>query len=139
PKATGAATVAQTQTIIATYWVLFEIFDVLRAAKQKPAAGASAWIAPLNALAALGMSYLKWSDTPDAALWMLFAGAAAVYLADAVVRAWVRPPSTVPPEEFAERALTGYEGAVTLAAALGVLAIFLGFTGLWIVWALLAE
>src|SRR5205085_7584531 len=40
---------------------------------------------------------------------------------------------------FNERALSGYEGAVTLAAALAVPAIFLGLTGLRVVWALLAE
>ena len=138
-KATGTATVYQTQAILGTYWLLFEIFDILRAAKRKPAAGVTAWIAPLNALAALGMSYLKWSSTPDAGLWIFFAGAAAVYLADAMVRARVRPPSTVPAEDYAERALSGYEGVVTLAAALLVPAIFLGLTGLRVVYALLAE
>jgi hypothetical protein len=131
--------VAQTQAILGTYWLLFEIFDILRAAKRKPAAGAPAWIAALNVLAAFGMSYVKWSRTPDAPLWMFFAGAAAVYLADAVVRARLRPPSTVPAEEFAERALSGYEGAITLAAAAAVPAIFLKLTGLWVVWSLLAE
>jgi Predicted membrane protein (DUF2339) len=138
-KATGTASVGQTQAILGTYWLLFEIFDVLRAAKRKPAAGACGWIAPLNALAALGMSYLKWSATPEVSLWMFFAGAAALYLADAVVRALVRPPATVPAAEFFERALSGYEGAITLAAALAVPAIFLGFTGLRVVWALLGE
>jgi hypothetical protein len=138
-KATGTATVWQTQAILGTYWLLFETFDILRAAKRKPAAGASAWIAPLNALAALGMSYLKWSDTPDAALWRFFAITAAAYLAVAVVRSRVRPPSTVPTEDFYERALSGYEGAVTLAAALAIPAIFLGLTGLQVVWGLAAE
>jgi len=138
-KATGTATILQTQSILGTYWVLFEVFDILRAARRKAAAGSSAWIAPVNALAALGLSYLKWSETAGAALWILFAGAAAVYLADAVVRARVRPPSTVPRAEFYERALSGYEGAVTLAAALAVPAIFLGLSGLQVVWGLAAE
>ena len=62
-----------------------------------------------------------------------------MYLADAIVRARVRPPSTVPADDFAERALSGYEGAVTLAAALVIPAIFLGLTGLRVVLALLAE
>jgi uncharacterized membrane protein len=138
-KDAGTATVAQTQAIVGTYWLLFEIFDILRAARRRPATGAPAWIAPLNALAAFGMSYVKWSRTPDAPLWMFFAGAAVIYLADAVVRARLRPPSTVPADEFAERALSGYEGAITLAAAAAVPAIFLKFTGLWVVWSLLAE
>jgi hypothetical protein len=138
-KSTGAASVWQAQAILSTYWVLFEIFDMLRAAKFRPAAGPSMWIAPLNALAALGLSYLKWSSTQGAALWMLLAGAAAVYLADAVVRARIRPPASVRRGQIAERALSGYEGAMTLAATLAIPSILLGLTGVRVLWALLAE
>jgi hypothetical protein len=138
-KASGTATVWQTEAILGTYWLLFEIFDILRAAKRKPARGAVAWIAPLNAAGALGMSAMKWADTPGAALWIFFAGAAWIYLADSLVRAFVRRPSTVPADNLYERALSGYEGAITLAAALAVPAIVLGLTGLRVVWGLFAE
>jgi hypothetical protein len=138
-KATGTATVAETQSILGIYWLLFEAFDLLRAAKRKPAAGAVAWIGPLNAAAALGFSYLKWSSTLDAQLWIFFAGAAAVYLADAILRSRLRPPSKVPADNLAERALSGYEGAITLAAALAIPAIFLGLSGFRVSAALLAE
>jgi len=38
-KATGTATVLQTQSILGVYWLLFEAFDLLRTAKRKAAAG----------------------------------------------------------------------------------------------------
>jgi len=138
-KATGTATVAQTQTILGIYWLLFELFDLLRTARQKPAAGVTAWIAPLNAAIALALSYVKWSGTAGAQLWILFAGMGAVYLADAILRARLRPPSTVPQNRIAERALSGYEGPITLAAAALIPAIFLGLTGRRVSIALLAE
>ena len=138
-KATGTATVAQTQTILGIYWLLFEAFDLLRTARKRPAAGVTAWIAPLNAAIALTLSYVKWSGTAGAQLWIFFAGAGALYLAGAILRARLRPPSTLPAASVRERALSGYEGAVTLAAALLVPAIFLGLAGRRIQVTLLAE
>jgi hypothetical protein len=138
-KATGTATVLETQSILGVYWLLFEAFEILRSAKRKPASGATAWIGPLNAVAAGGLSYVKWSSTPGAGLWIFFAGSAAVYLLDALLRARVRPPSSLDPADVRERALSGYEGAMTLAAALAVPAIFLKLSGMWINAGLLLE
>ena len=138
-KSTGTATVAQTQAILGTYWLLFEIFDLLRTARRKPAVGVTAWIAPLNAAIAGVLSYVKWSKTSGAELWILFAGAGAVYLVDALLRARLRPPDTVPADSIRERALSGFEGPITLAAASLIPAILLGLTGRWLNIALLAE
>jgi uncharacterized membrane protein len=108
-KATGTATVFQSQSIVAMYWLLFEAFDVLRAAKGHPAIGAARWVFPLNAVAALGMSHTKWASAAPSQMSTLYCAAAAAYLGEALLRARLR----------VDRALSGYRGAITLAAALG--------------------
>jgi len=79
-----------------------------------------AWLLPLNAAGALGLSILKWqTDAPDA-LWILLAAAAAVYLASAAAR--LRSAK--------------WHGAATLTATLAAGAIFQKVDHQWVASAL---
>ena len=104
----------QAQTIFAIYWLLFEIFDVLHP---------DAWLLPLNAAGALGLSVLKWQTAAPDRLWMLLAGAAVAYLVSALAR--IRSNK--------------WHGAATLTAALAAGAIFQKLDHQWIASALVVE
>ncbi len=104
----------QAQTIFAVYWLLFEIYDVVEA---------DTWLLPLNAVGVLGLSLVKWHRAAPDQVWVLLAAAAAVYLADTLVRA-----------------MRGrWQGAITLAAGLAAAAIFQKLDQQWVASALVVE
>ena len=129
------------QLLFTTYWLLFEGFDLLRAARHKPYSIWESAIFPMNALAFVGLSYGKWSIAAPHQLHLLAGGVGAAYLAGAILRAWLRPPSSFPAEaNTLERAMSGgYEGPISLAAGLTVAAISLKFHGTVALAGLLAE
>ena len=90
----------QAQVIFVIYWLLFEGFDIFRP---------DPWLLPLNALGFLALSAVKWQHAAPQQIWQLAAGASALYLAGAILRA------------RAGR----WKPAVTLNAALAAAAIFL--------------
>ena len=104
----------QTQALFLAYWLIFEAFDLLRA---------DPWLLPLNGLGFLALSAGKWTHAAPNQIWQLAAGAAALYLAGAMVRAragrW-RP-------------------AVLFNAALAATAIVLKLHDQWLPLALLIE
>jgi uncharacterized membrane protein len=130
-----------TQLLFSTYWLLFEGFDLLRAARRSAYSLAESAILPANALAFVGISYLKWSAAAPHDLHLLAGSIGAAYLISTVLRAILRPPSSFAPEmNTLERALSGgYEGPISLAAVLTVGAIFLKFHGAVALMGLLAE
>ncbi|HTS47028.1 MAG TPA: DUF2339 domain-containing protein, partial [Bryobacteraceae bacterium] len=96
----SGASVWQAQTVFTTYWLLFEAFD-LRRARQRT--DYSAWQRPVFASNALGftlLSWAKWSAAAPQHLFALAGGIAAMYLASAVLRAVVRPPSSFAAESL---------------------------------------
>jgi uncharacterized membrane protein len=104
----------QAQSLLAVYWLLFEIFDVLHP---------GAWLLPLNAAGFLGLSITKWRSAEPGSLWLLLAVIAAAYLAGAAVRA-----------------RTGnWMGALTLSAGLVAAAAFEKLDHLWIAATLMVE
>jgi hypothetical protein len=129
------------QAVFTTYWLLFEAFDLLRARKRSNHTLWEQAIFPLNAAGFVLLSYAKWSTAAPQHLFALAGGIAAAYLASAALRAFVRPPSSFPAETNSfERAFSGgYEGPVTLTAALTLTAIFLRFHGTKAQVGLLAE
>jgi len=129
------------QVVFSTYWLLFEGFDLLQAKRRKQYTLWESAIFPLNALAFLALSYLKWSIAAPQHLHALAGGIGAVYLVSTVLRVLVRPPSSFDAETgTVERALSGgYEGPVTLTAALTVAAMYLKFHGALAHLGLLAE
>jgi len=104
----------QAQTIFAVYWLLFEIYDVWHP---------EAWLLPLNAAGALGLSVLKWQTAAPDRLWILLAAAAGAYAVSAVAR--IRSGK--------------WHGAATLTAALAAGAIFQKLDRQWIASALVVE
>jgi uncharacterized membrane protein len=104
----------ETQGLFLIYWLIFEVFDLLRA---------DPWLLPLNALGFLALSTGKWSHAAPDDIWKLAAGAAGLYLASTIVRAragrW-RP-------------------AVLFNAALATTAIVLKLHDQWLPLALLIE
>ena len=129
------------QLLFTTYWILFEGFDLLRAKRRTEYSLWESAILPLNAVAFIGLSYMKWSAAAPHDLHLLAAGIGAAYLVSTILRALMRPPSSFAPEiATPERALSGgYEGPITLTAALTVAAIFLKFHGAPALFGLLAE
>jgi uncharacterized membrane protein len=129
------------QLLFCAYWLLFEGFDLLRAARRSAYSAWESAILPFNALAFIGLSYMKWSAAAPQHLHALAAGIGAAYLVSTVLRALLRPPSSFTPEtKTLERALSGgYEGPISLVAALTVAALFLKFHGAPALFGLLAE
>ena len=129
-----------TQTVFAAYWLVFEVYDLLRTRHRSNHAAEQA-ILPLNALGFAALSYGKWSAADPAEIYLLAAGIAVAYLADTILRAVLRPPATFPPETTTlERIFAGgYEGPITLAAVCSVVAAALKLHGQTANAALLAE
>ncbi len=135
------APLASTQALFAMYWLLFESFDLLRLRRSTASWTIGSLILPINALGFLGLSLVKWQRSNPEHLYAFLAAGAAVYLAGAVLRARLRPPSS-----FDETAGTlarigggSYEGPITLSAAMAASAILLHATGEWINAGLLIE
>jgi hypothetical protein len=126
------APLASTQSLFLSYWLLFEAFDLLRVRKRASSGGVE-WIALLNAAAFLALSYLAWSRKAPEMLWLAAAYGAALYLADAIARALLLPPSALEPDaDLATRLRQGsYEFPLTVAAALAGLAISGKVPGVW--------
>ena len=96
----AGAPIWQTQLLFLAYWLLFEIFDLLRANRL---------LLPLNALGFLALSSAKWLNQAPNDIWQLYAGASAMYLVSTLLRA------------RSDR----WRPAVTLQAALATAAILL--------------
>lgn len=128
------------QTVFAAYWLLFEGYDLLRAHRRSNHPAEQAML-PLNALGFGLLSYAKWSAAAPAAMYQLAIGVAAVYLASTILRAVLRPPSSLPAETGTlERILSGgFEGPITLAAACSAVAAVLKLHGQTVNAVLLAE
>ena len=139
-RGSSDAPLISTQTLFAAYWLLFEGFDLLRV-RRRDRSPAAALIFPLNAIGFLGLSYMAWSTRASNDLWMMAALAAALYLAGALARAWLRPPSSFAPDEAAwDRYEQGsYEAPLTLSAFLAGLAVVGKVTGVWIAAGLAIE
>ena len=129
------------QAVFTTYWLLFETFDLLRARRQRAYTLWERGVFPLNALGFAFLTYAKWSAADSQHLYAVAGAVAAAYLASAVLRAILRPPASFPDEASTlDRAFSGgYEGPVTMTAALTVAAIFLKLHGAVAEAGLLAE
>lgn len=129
------------QAVLAIYWLLFEVFDLLDIRKHPHEDSVARAILPLNAGGFVGVSLLHWMAAGRTDLHVLFAAAALAYLVSALLRARIQTPSSFSENSgTAERmSAGGYEGAVTVAAALAAFAIYVRFSGLEISVLLLLE
>jgi uncharacterized membrane protein len=118
----------QAQAIFVIYWLLFEGFDILSPDPWHPRL-----LLPLNAIGFLGLSAVKWQHAAPQQIWQLAAGASALYLAGALVRArGGRARSN-------HSGSTQWKPSVTLNAALAAAAIFLNLDRQAVALALLLE
>jgi len=129
------------QAVLAVYWLLFEVFDLLDIRKHPHEDSVARAILPLNAGGFVGVSILHWMAAGRTDLHVLFAASALAYLVSALLRARIQAPSSFPENSgTAERmSAGGYEGAVTVASALAAFAIYVRFSGLEISVLLLLE
>jgi Predicted membrane protein (DUF2339) len=135
----SAGELATAQAILALYWVLFESFDLLEVRRQRET-DMSRTLFPLNAAGLIGTSMLLWGDEPRTSLYVLYALTAGAYVVSSIVRAKLRPATTLAETDALGRAWAGgYEGAITTAAALAAVAIGLRFTGIRLAAALMLE
>jgi uncharacterized membrane protein len=130
----------QAQAVFATYWLLFEAYDLLRAHRRSNHIAEQAML-PFNALGFAMLSYAKWSNSAPDDLYLLTIGIAAAYLASTILRAILRPPASFPADTGTfERILAGgFEGPITLAAAASATAAILKLHGQTVNNVLLAE
>jgi uncharacterized membrane protein len=142
----STAQVVRNESVVAIYWLLFELFDLVDTARGRPGRVVRVeyypvTLFPLNTCAFIGVSILQWLRFPQLRLDILLACIAGVFLLDAAGRAMIRPPGSFKPEQDAPQraAEGGYEGAVTVAAVLAAVAIFQRFSGLEIEVVLLLE
>jgi uncharacterized membrane protein len=104
----------EAEALLAAYWLLFEIFDVLHP---------EVWLLPLNAAGFLGLSITRWRSAAPGNVWLLLVVTAAAYLVGAAVR--IR---------------TGkWMASLTVSAALAAAAAFEKLDHQWIAAALVVE
>jgi hypothetical protein len=129
------------QSVLAIYWLLFEVFDILNVGKRRSDRGVASAIFPLNACGFIGVSLLQWSSVTPTTLYLFFATTSAAYLASTIARARLQPPSgfSNDSDTLTRIQFGSYEGAVTVAVALMTPGIFLRFSGLDVNIALLLQ
>jgi uncharacterized membrane protein len=134
----AGAPLATTQALFASYWLLFEAFDLLRLRRRVRGYTVESLILPMNAIGFLGLSAVKWYRSSPAHFYVFLAACGALYLVSAVIRALLGPP--VENESTLDgMASGGYQGPITVSAALAMLSIFRRAPGIWIDAGLLLE
>jgi hypothetical protein len=129
------------QLLFCIYWLIFEIFDVLRAARRTRYDWFESAVLPLNALGFCTLSEAKWHSSWPGHAYLLAAAIGAAYLAGALIRARVRPPSSFAENEGLLVRLTsgGYESPITIMAVLTACAVLLHLDNQWSFAGVIAE
>jgi uncharacterized membrane protein len=131
------ASLTSTQSLFLVYWLLFEGFDLIRT-KRGIVANGLQLVSPINTLCFLGLSYVTWQKHDPDDLWLSAAIAAALYLADSLIRAYIRPAAEN--EDLPTRLKAGsYEAPLVISSALAALAIVGRVSGIWTAAALAIE
>ena len=127
---------AAVQSIAGAYWLLFEIFVILRAraSRERAFSLAEQWIFPLNTLGLFALSLPKWEHAASRHVWAFLAGCAAVHVVGAILRGRSSQPTLV--ERMASG---GYEGPITLSTIFAAIAIAMKLTTVWIDFGWLME
>jgi hypothetical protein len=134
------APLPQIQALFLAYWLLFQLFDLLRV-KRHAVRGGVEWIYYGN-LAGFGvLSYLAWSHHAPSRLWFAAACGSALYLADAIVRAVLRPPSSFAETDgIGERLEAGsFEVSALVSAVLAGASLVANVSGVWLSFGLALE
>jgi hypothetical protein len=132
-RGSSGASLFGAESLLLVYWLLFEMFDLLRVRRRVAGPGLE-FVFGLNSLGFLVLSYRAWLAADPGRLWFAYACGAALYLASGIVRGFLRPKSTFPDgDDLAARMRAGsYEAPVTLAAGLTGLAVAGRAVGVWL-------
>ena len=139
-RGSSGAPLMESETLFIAYWVLFEIFDLLRFSR-----GVRGWavelIFPLNAAGFLGLSYASWTAQSPETVWMLSGCAALLYALSAIWRVKIEIDRGLDPAgDLPTRIRAGsYEAPLALGAFLTATAIVQKLTGMWMSTALAME
>jgi len=132
-RGSSDAPLGEVQGLFLAYWLLFELFDLIRV-KRRIVKGGVEWIYYGNLAGFLGLSYLAWSHHAPERLWFASAIGSAVFLADAIERAILRPPSSFDAGEgVGERLEAGsFEVSALVSALLGAASLVANVAGVWL-------
>lgn len=118
--------------LLFSYWLLFELFDIVVVSHRRPGYGANRALFPLNTCGLLAALHLTWPVAAGVSFQLAYGAAAGLYLLSALVRSMVRP--VVGDREEADPwwhgVMGGYEFAATASAAFAAAALAERFTGL---------
>jgi uncharacterized membrane protein len=136
----NGAPLRSAQAVFATYWLVFETYDVLRAWRRSNHPTEQP-IFTLNALGFGLLSWAKWSAAAPESRYQLAAGVAVAYLVSTVLRILLRPPASFASSEGTPQRILagGFEGPLTLAAACSAASVALKLHGQTVNNVLLAE
>jgi uncharacterized membrane protein len=129
------------QALVASYWLLFEIFGLLRARRPGDYSLTEKLIYPLNTIGLFALSFPKWETAAHARLYEFFALLAILHFVDSILRAWLRPPASLAaatrvwPRAFSG----GYEAGAAFASLFCAIALPLRFAGVNADYGLLLE
>jgi hypothetical protein len=135
---TGAP-LASTQALFGMCWLLFEAFDLMHLRRRVRGFTVESLLLPLNTLGFLGLSLVKWDRSAHQNLYLALAAGGALYLLSALARVRLSPPISEGEPTLQRMASGGYEGPITISAALIAIAIFRKAPGMWINAGLLIE
>jgi hypothetical protein len=126
-------------TALATYWVMFEIADLMAMRRRLVTGKLPPPIFLLNAAGLIGSGLLQLPlQNPLPLSTFLIAGGVA-YLASAIVRAWMSRGTPIDGNAIDEAGRGSYQAASAISVALVAWAIELRFTGARLILALLLE
>jgi hypothetical protein len=131
-KAEPNGTLMGAQIVLLVYWLVFECFDLLRI-RSRVTSEAADFILPVNSIGFLGVSFIAWLNLAPDRLWFASAWGAGLYLASAIVRGILRPPSTFAPQDALLTRVRkgGFEGPTLVAVILAAMAILGGSPRVW--------
>jgi uncharacterized membrane protein len=136
----SGAPLLESESLFIVYWVLFEVFDIMRFSRR-----VSDWavelIFPLNAAGFLGLSYASWTSKSPETLWKLSVCAALLYSLSALWRVKIEIDRGFDHSaDLPTRIRAGsFEAPLALGAFLTATAIVQELTGAWMSTALAME
>ncbi|MEP7352297.1 MAG: DUF2339 domain-containing protein [Acidobacteriota bacterium] len=125
-RPTSGASLVSIESILLVYWVMFELFDILRIAARQVIDTKHQALYAINAAAGLGASAVVWHNLAPDSMWLYYTLAGSLYLASTAVR-------------FALDRDAHYEFSLAIAAILGALGIFARVPGIWISTTMILE
>jgi hypothetical protein len=136
----SGAPLVESESLFFAYWVLFEIFDLLRFSKRIRG-WAVELIFPLNAAGFLTLSYASWTSKSPENIWILSTIAATIYLVSALWRVKIEiDHGASESEDLPTRVRAGtYEAPLLTGAFLTATAIVQKLTGMWMTTGLAME